>query len=256
MRFRHTWPLRKYCWIVEGLHPQQASIRGGELDICRKPAAVLGSNHHPRKSSTAKSSRKPRLRAGGAGWLKGALESRASGSDVIELSIGHDPQRAHRSRTLAGRMSLTVGRYGGAESIPWLSERAEALRIELSHSEVAVEKFQRTQPAPEQNRKPDRATDVGVEHRAHQCTHNTKEAKSQQVDRLLSGQRSSQFPTCWVRCGQRAESSARCGYASKPTCACGMASDIRKVLAPRPSVVTSRNRLPLKSAPCRQSQEK
>ena len=80
-------------------------------------------------------------------WLEGAVEvSRVGVSDVIELSVtSYDPEK---STSLANAIAEAYvvdrvkSRYESAKrAATWLSERAEILRVELSHSEDAVEKF-------------------------------------------------------------------------------------------------------------------
>ena len=128
-------------------------------------------------------------------WLKGALEvSRVGISDVIELSVtSYDPERAASLANALAQAYVTdrvESRYDGAKKAStWLSERAESLRIELSRSEVAVEKFRsehnllgtKTGSLTEQQ-----MSELNIALINARAELATKEAKSQQVDRLLS----------------------------------------------------------------------
>src|SRR5215216_1955934 len=110
--------------------------------------AVLGSSSLLQKVVDGeKLAEDPDFGLGALEWLRGALEvSRLGLSDVIELSVtSYDPERA---ASLANALAQAYvvdrveSRYDGAKKAStWLSERAESLRIELSRSEVAVERF-------------------------------------------------------------------------------------------------------------------
>lgn len=80
-------------------------------------------------------------------WLIGAVGvSRVGLSDVIELSVtSHDPEQAASLANAIAQayvLDRIESRYDSAKkAATWLSERAEVLRLQLSSSEDAVEKF-------------------------------------------------------------------------------------------------------------------
>lgn len=89
----------------------------------------------------------PKIGSKALDWLKGALGvSRVGLADVIQLTVtSHDAEQA---AALANGIAdayvreRTDSRYEGAKKAStWLRERAEILRVELSQSEEAVQKF-------------------------------------------------------------------------------------------------------------------
>lgn len=89
----------------------------------------------------------PQIGSGALEWLKSAVGvSRVGLSDVIELSVtSHDPEQATLLANAIAQayvLDRIESRYESAKkAATWLSERAEVLRLQLSSSEDAVEKF-------------------------------------------------------------------------------------------------------------------